>query len=83
VSFILFAYKVCKYRFSKAHLCVLTVPLCIYRVFAFFRAIWLFLRVDLDFFWLCPPGNPDFQLLCNFFHHEYKRTSLHRTYAED
>jgi len=24
-----------------------------------------------------------FQLLCSFFHHEYKRTSLHRTYAED
>jgi len=23
------------------------------------------------------------QLLCSFFHHEYKRTSLHRTYAED
>jgi len=24
-----------------------------------------------------------FQLLCTFFHHEYMRTSLHRTYAED
>jgi len=24
-----------------------------------------------------------FQLLCTFFHHEYKRTPLHRTYAED
>jgi len=24
-----------------------------------------------------------FQLLYSFFHHEYKMTSLHRTYAED
>jgi len=24
-----------------------------------------------------------FQLLCTFFYHEYKRTPLHRTYAED
>jgi len=43
-------YKICTYCLSKAHLGVLKVSLCIYRVFGFFRGYLAFLRVDLAFF---------------------------------
>jgi len=43
-------YKICKYCLSKVRLGVLKVSLCIYRVLAFFDAIWLFQGFILAFF---------------------------------
>jgi len=43
-------YKICEYCLLKARSGVLKASLCIYLLFGFFGAIWLFLRVDLAFF---------------------------------
>jgi len=56
VSFVLFTYKICKYRLSKAHLCVLKVSLCIYRVFGFFRCYLAFFKGWSGLFWLWLPS---------------------------
>jgi len=50
LSFILFMHKMCTYCLSKAHLGVLKVSLCVYRVFGFFRCYLTFSRLDLAFF---------------------------------
>ena len=64
VNFILFMYKICTYCLSKAHLGVLNVSLCIYRVFGFFRCYLAFFKgwswSGLFCSWLL--GNPDMKL---------------------
>ena len=49
MSFIRFMYKYVRNILSNEHLGDLKMSLCICRVFGFFGAIWLFLRVDLAF----------------------------------
>jgi len=50
VTFNLFMYKISKLCLSKVHFGVSRVSSCIHRVFDFFGAIWLFLRVNPAFF---------------------------------